>query len=150
MDFAAEKLEEAVASFARLEEKFRASKIREVPRAQIQAVMTDLDAAIPGLSGAERGRALLLKAMCFEYRFLHRLSQSPLYDPSSPDSQLPRNAMDCAVQGRALLEKHAKEDVPWADSVIAHLSGYGQAQVVAEPPKRKLAPGRRRKSRRAK
>ena len=118
MSFADDKFREISLTFFRLDEQFRANPA-DVSSEDLKSLVADVDAVLPGLSGADLGKAKMVKAACLYDDFLKHTPM--LYDPSW---RPPAEALECARSGRALLAKHQPGLVSWADSVLRLLEGF--------------------------
>jgi hypothetical protein len=120
-DSAEERFIDAVRAFQQAEEAARANAAN-TPPAAFQRVIIDLDAALPGLDGLSKGRALVLKAQALWWQYFVRLSQNApkLYDPSAPADPLLAESHLVAVEGRKLLQrlKAPQSDLAWADDLV--------------------------------
>jgi hypothetical protein len=119
MNEAEEKFREAAMAFKQLDDKFRAEGIGAISANDMQAILIDLDAAIPGLTELMLGRALVLKGDLFFRMHLFSLRNQRLYDPDAPTPLLDEG-LPHAKKGLGLLEKHgaSPRDLAWATSVV--------------------------------
>jgi hypothetical protein len=96
----------------------------------IEEVVSDLDAAIPGLTGEDLGRALVFKGYALLWRRIVeirsdvRRAELAMLRGEKADSRLAA-ALEGAIRGRELLQAHGTEkDRRWADDVVNKLKGY--------------------------
>ncbi len=113
MDLASRKFEEGALTFSRLDAQIRIDP-GDVSTSDLRCVVADMEACIPGLSGAELGRAYLIKASCLYYDFVFG-SRRKFFDPRLKP---PAEALVCARKGLDLLAGHSPEDLSWAESVV--------------------------------
>ena len=118
---ATQRFQEAVQAFRGLEEKLR-GKISSVAPKKIDAVLIDLAAAIPGLTGEDLGRAMVFKAYVFHWRYLTELSKKVLFNVDAPVDPRLTEALEEARKGRELLR--APGDLKWAEATVEQLEEY--------------------------
>ncbi len=120
--YAIDRFQEAVERFCKLEEKLR-EKISSVDPKKIDAVLIDLSAAIPGLSGEDLGRALVFKAYAFHWRFLTELGKKSMFEVLDVpvDPRLVESLAE-ARKGRELLR--TPHDLKWAEETVHQLEEY--------------------------
>jgi len=123
--YASERFREALHIFQALEAKLR-KNLQGVEGKEIEAVLIDLRAAIPGLDGEELGRALVFKAYVTLWLNTTEMVKRRrfLYDPSAPVAPRLIEALGDARRGRGLLRDG--DDTKWADATIEKLEGYAQ------------------------
>lgn len=125
---AREKFFEAVNTFRSADDQARSGGLDKIDAQAFQMVIIDLDAAIPGLTGAMLGRALVIKGQCIYWLHLDNLvksgKESGLLDVDTlPDPRL-KEGLSCAMKGRNILEELGNTaELPWANDVVNKLSG---------------------------
>jgi hypothetical protein len=121
MDDALERFKQAVVAFRALDEAFRATGFDALKPKQLRAVAIDLDAALGGLSGVQRGRALVFKANTLYYLTLVR-DIPRVYDPTAPPDPDLFEARTCAKEGLAIMEAHSDStNLPWVKSLLKNM-----------------------------
>lgn len=121
---AEQRFSEAVKSFWIADDKARGD-LGNIDTKAFQMVIIDIDAAIPGLSGVMLGRALVLKAACFHWLYLEKLSKVLLFDVDEPPDPLLEEGLSYALRGRKILEElGCTEDIPRANDVVEKLGGH--------------------------
>jgi hypothetical protein len=125
MSFAADKFYEISLTFFRVDELFRANQA-DVSSEDLTSLVADSDAVIPGLSGADLGKAKMIKATCLYYDFL---KHPPIFYDPQQGWRPPAEALECARSGRALLAKHQPGLVKWADSVLRLLEEFEASET---------------------
>jgi hypothetical protein len=120
---AEEKFVEAVEAFTIVDDKARASGWRNIDVRAFRSVMIDLDAAIPGLTDENLGRAKLLRAMCCYWLYLNNLPR--VFDVDAPPDPLLQEGLSYALEGRKILEEcgGSEGDLHWANDIVSKLSG---------------------------
>jgi hypothetical protein len=118
--YATRRFHEALRAFQALESPLRESLGRGVDARKIDAVLIDLDAALPGLDGEERGRALIFKGYVLQWRHIVESSSLSIFDAidAPPDPRI-EQALEAVRQGRALLQD--PDDVARADELTRRL-----------------------------
>jgi len=123
---AEEKFFEAVQAFKLVDEKARAS-LKDIDERALRSVMIDLDAAIPGLTDENLGRAKLLKAVCCHWLYLGNLrkKKSILFVRDAAPDPLLKEGLSYALEGRKVLEQSggSANDLQWANETVRKLSG---------------------------
>lgn len=120
--YAARRFQDAVRTLQALEGKLRAPG-RTVDPKEIDAVLIDLAAAIPGLTDEDLGRALVLKAYAYHWRFTIELEEKSVFDViGAPVDPGITRALEDARKGRKLLR--TPEDVEWANATVTQLEEY--------------------------
>lgn len=115
---------EAVKSFRIADDKARGD-LGNIDTKAFQMVIIDLDAAIPGLSGVILGRALVLKAACFYWLHLEKLSKVLVFDVYELPDPLLEEGLSYALRGRKILEELGSTvDLPWANGVVENLGDH--------------------------
>jgi len=122
------KFREAVNSFRAAEEVARAD-MTNIDQQAFKMALIDLDAALPGLHGIMRGRALLLKASAQHWIYIGQISTYSSIFAAMKDVEgkakleaLRAEALSWAVQGRQfVIEYGGPSDLGWADSVVKKL-----------------------------
>lgn len=120
--FASQRFNDAVQAFQALEDALR-SRAGSVDGRKIDAVLIDLEAAIPGLDGQDLGRALVFKAYATHWRYLTELQKKNIFEviDEGVDPRL-KQALADARQGEQLLTDAG--DRAWAASTIQQLEEY--------------------------
>jgi hypothetical protein len=119
---------EAVSSF-RLAEEAAQADWSQIDQRAFKMVVIDLDAALPGLDGVTRGRALLLKAASLHWLYVGRVSAYDsvfaMLDDTKGQAQLEslrEEALSWALQGREVVaESGTPSDLAWADDLVSKL-----------------------------
>ena len=123
---AEEKFFEALRAFKPVDERARAS-LKDIDVQAFRSVMIDLDAAIPGLTDENLGRANLLKAVCCHWLYLGNLSKkkSILFVVDAPPDPLLQEGLSYALEGRRVLEEcgGSANDLQLANDTVRKLSG---------------------------
>ena len=126
--YAEEKFREAVTAFSGLARNLWKPGGGDASQSDFRDVLTDLEAAIPGLDGVMRGRALVLKGECHFNIFWKTLGLTAFYDPDRAPTSPPTEALECALEGQRILQaEHSTSDLQWADSVVQKLRDSGSA-----------------------
>ena len=124
---AEEKFFEAVEAFKPVDEKARAGSLKDIDARAFRSVMIDLDAAIPGLTDENLGRAKLLKAVCCHWLYLVNLSKkkSILFVRDAGPDPLLQEGLSYALEGRKVLEEcgGSAHDLQWANATVRKLRG---------------------------
>ena len=120
--YAFQRFSDAVQAFRALEDALR-SGAGSVDGRKIDAVLIDLQAAIPGLDGEDLGRALVFKAYATHWRYLTELDKKNIFEviEEGVDPRL-KVALADAKQGEQLLTDVG--DRAWAASTIQQLEEY--------------------------
>lgn len=120
--FAVQRFSDAVQAFRALEDSLR-SRAGSVDGKKIDAVLIDLQAAIPGLDGQDLGRALVFKAYATRWRYLTELHKKNIFQviDEGVDPRLTQALAD-AQEGERLLT--TASDRAWAASTIQQLNEY--------------------------
>ena len=121
--YAVQRFMDATKSFQTLEPALR-ERAGGVDGKKIDAVLIDLDAAIPGLDGEDLGRALVFKAYAVHWQYLTELGKKKsIFDVIGSDVD-PRlvAALADARKGEQLLE--TSTDKTWAASTIQQIEEY--------------------------
>lgn len=113
-----------------LAEQAARGDMSQIDQRAFKMVVIDLDAALPGLDGVRRGRALLLKAASLYWLYEGRMSEydsmfAVLKDAEGRaqlQSQL-EEASSWALEGREILaEIGTPSELAWADDLVSLLS----------------------------
>jgi hypothetical protein len=122
---------DAARTFHGVEDRLRAGD-DAVELRMIDGVVIDLDAAIPGLTDVDLGRALVLKGHVLWWRNMLEMRKEirsqtsrgrvPLFDvDKSPDPRM-AEAFSSASKGFELLKTHGTDhDRSWAEDVVSKL-----------------------------
>lgn len=123
---AEERFREAAKSFMAADEKARSGHLGDIDEQAFQMVLLDLDAAIPGLAGVMLGRALVLKAACFYWLHLAKISKVSVFDViGAPPDPLLKEGLSYAIKGRNILkELGSSADIPWANDIASKLGEH--------------------------
>lgn len=121
---------EAVNSFRSAEQMARAN-MSEIDQRAFKMVLIDLDAALPGLDGVMRGRALLLKAASQHWLYFAQVSAYESVFALMKDTEgkarlesLREEGLSWALQGREVVaELGASSDLDWANDLVSKLKG---------------------------
>ena len=118
--YATQRFHEGLRAFQALEAPLREGLGRGVDAKKIDAVLIDLDAALPGLDGQERGRALFFKAYVLDWRRIVEFSGKSVFEAieTPPDPRIDL-ALEALRQGRALLQD--PDDIARADDLAKRL-----------------------------
>ena len=119
---------EALNSFRLAEEAARANW-SQIDQRAFKMVVIDLDAALPGLDGVTRGRALLLKAASLHWLYVGQVSAYDsvfaMLNDTEGQAQLEsvrKEALSWALQGREVVaESGTPSDLAWADDLVSKL-----------------------------
>lgn len=110
---------DAVAAYRIAEQNSRGSTVEA---STFKALIQTLDRALPGLEGVTRGRALVLKAACFYWLHLDKMSRQRVFDAYAPPDPLLQEGLRFALEGRQILINAASDvDLPWADDIVRRL-----------------------------
>ena len=122
---AEEKFYEAVEAFKLVDEKARGAGPKSIDAPGFKSVMIDLDAAIPGLTDENLGRAKLLKATCCHWLYLNNLSKTLVFVVDAPPDPFLQEGLSYALEGRKILEEcgGSAHDLHWANDTVNKLSG---------------------------
>ena len=119
---AKQKFFEALDTCRAADERLRSQRV--IDERAYQKVITDLDAAIPSLTGVMLGRALLLKAHSLRRLFLAKLLEMPVYIEDDLPYDLLKVALLCATRGRQIIEELGNtEDLTWANGLVNDIKG---------------------------
>jgi hypothetical protein len=120
--YAVRRFLDAVGVFRGMEDRLR-EDWNSVDGKKIDAVVIDLDAAIPGLDGEDLGRALVFKAYAMHWRYLTELGKKNIFEViDAPMDPRLVEALAAARKGRALLK--TPNDIKWADATVQKLVEY--------------------------
>jgi hypothetical protein len=123
--YATRRFHEALRSFQALEAPLREGYGRGVDARRIDAVLIDLEAALPGLDGEERGRALMFKGYVLHWRHIVDWSGKSVFEAmeAPPDPRI-EQAVESLRQGRVLLQD--PDDISRADDLMKRLEAERQ------------------------
>jgi len=121
-DDAKERFFDALDTFTKLDKSARSSSSK-IDDKSFKKVIIDLDAAIPGLEGANLGRAILLKALSLYWIYYKGLSKKNIFEiinnPIEKDPIL-MESHELSLKGKSILVKSnaPDNDIKWADDLI--------------------------------
>lgn len=118
MTDAEERFFEAVQTFKQAEEAARAD-VGNIDEKAFRRAILDLDAAIPGLEGLQRGRATVLKGQSLWWISFSKLSGKVLFEVGAEDPER-TEAHRLAVEGLTILEQNdaPNHDLAWAQDLV--------------------------------
>jgi hypothetical protein len=119
---ASERLRQAHARFYELETRLRRARA-SVDATELDEVVAAIDEALPGLAGAELGRALVFKADVLWWQHFLRLTRAARWAEDADDPAV-QQGISCAVEGRALLRRDpdsTEAERSFADEVVRRL-----------------------------
>ena len=117
---------EAVHAYRAADEKARKDPLRGVDKKAFRLVLVDLEAVIPGLSGAMLGRAYGLTASCYYWlrtaELFEESKTKSLFDLEAARKSPTRKAgIAAARKALGILAKVPGEDVAWLEDLVKRL-----------------------------